>query len=193
MARERERQVGPAYQAPLPAAYWTRLADVRVPGTAVVIDLVLVGPSGVHVVLDHPDDPLLSTAVPRARSGVEDAMQRAAHASAAVATLLPERYRSAVLAEVCLLGTTGVVLDMGSVLIGSADVLWQTWRHRARVLSTSEVAVVAGLLDRRLERVADEPPPRRSLWSRSWRWLTGAAAAGAAAVSVWGVPEVPWR
>lgn len=193
MARERERQAQPVHQSQLPAAYWTRLEGVRVPGTAVVIDLVLVGPSGVHVVLDHPDEPLLSTAVPRARSGVEDAMQRAADASAGVAELLPERYRPAVLAEVCLLGTSGVVVDMGAVLVGSGDVLWQAWRHRARVLSTSEVAVVAGLLDRRLERVADEPPPRRSLWSRSWRWLTGAAAAGAAAVSVWGVPEVPWR
>lgn len=197
MSRERARHAVPEHHAQLPAAYWTRLEDVRVPGTLVPIHLVLVGPSGVHVVLDDPGPAEVTTAVPRARTGPEEAARTAAEAAAGVAALLPARYQHTVLPEVRLLGTSEVAVDVGTVLVGSPDVLWQSWRHRTRVLSTSEVAVVAGLLGRRLEPVVEASAPTRSRWARSRRWLVGAAAlAGAAAVTTWGMPDlasVPWR
>lgn len=190
MARERARHAAPALQAQLPAGYWTRLEDVRLPGTREPIDLVLVGPSGVHVVLDDPGQPPASTAVPRARTGPEDVARRAADAAAGVALLLPVRYRHTVLPEVRLLQSSEVAIDVGAVLVGSPDVLWQAWRHRTRVLSTSEVAVVGGLLARSLEPVEEATVLRPSWWRRPRPWLVGAAAlAGAAAATMGWVPD----
>lgn len=190
MSRERARHAAPEHHAQLPAAYWTRLEDVRLPGTREPIDLVLVGPSGVHVVLDDPALPQASTAVPRARTGPEDVARRAADAAAGVALLLPLRYRHTVLPELRLLRSSEVAVDVGAVLVGSPDVLWQAWRHRARVLSTSEVVVVGGLLARSLEPNVEATAPKASRWRRTRPWLVGAATlAGAAAVTMGWVPD----
>lgn len=176
----------------LPDRYWTRLEERRAPGGPGRVDLVLVGPSGVHVVIDQPPDvaaDLVATA------------WRASAAGAAVADLLPARYRAAVAAEVRLLGTDGVAAEItveprtGAVCAASPDLLDQVWRCRPRVLSTSEAAVVAGVLR---ERLLPDPVDRRSGLGPWWRrrrvlvaaGLVTAAAGAAAAVTVGDV--MPW-
>lgn len=188
MSRVRAPQTGPERHERLPASHWRQLDGVRVPGSDQRLDLVLVGPSGVHIVLDEPAQGRGSASVPSVRTGPEDAAARATVAGAAVAGLLPERYRQAVLPEVRLHGTADVGMLVGTALVASPDVLARTWRERRRVLSTSEVAVVSRLLDERLEIVEDAPAPA-SWWTRRWtRWVAGAAAlagAGAAAATLY--------
>lgn len=175
----------------LPDRYWTRLEERRVPVGPGRIDLVLVGPSGVHVVIDQRAD-VVADLVATAR--------RASAAGAAVADLLPGRYRTAVVTEVRLLGARGRAVEItvesstGTVCAASPDLLEQVWRCRPRVLSTSEAAVVAGLLR---ERLLPDPVDGRSglrPWWRRRRVLVAAglatAAAGAAAVTVGDM--TPW-
>jgi len=194
MSRVRAPQAGSERHARLPEAYWRQLASVRVPGADQHIDLVLVGPSGVHVVLDDPVQAPHPATVPGVRTGPEDAASRAAAAAAGVVGLLPSRYRDAVLAEVRLRGTADVGMHVGTTLVASPDVLARTWRERQRVLSTSEVVVVSRMLDERLERV-DELPPASPWWTRWWsRCLAGAAVlagTGAAAMAL-DLVTVPW-
>lgn len=170
----------------LSVKYWTRLEDRRAPGGSGRIDLVLVGPSGVHVVIDQPAD-LAADLVGNAR--------RASVAATAVADLLPARYRVAVTAEVRLLGTAGAAAEItveprtGAVCAASPDLLEQVWRCRPRVLSTSEAAVVAGLLRDRLEPDPVDLGAGRGPWWRRRRVgvaasLVAAAAGAAAAVTV---------
>ncbi len=180
MPRELERPASDAQHAePFPARYWTQLTDVRVPGSADRIDLVLVGPSGVHVVIDRPGSSPTLSAADGPDTDLQQAVRRAAAATAAVADLLPLRYRHVVTSEMSLGGLTGTVLSFGEVSACSPDVLRQAWRHRARTVSTSEATVIARLLRDRLEPFPVEPAPRGRAWwrRRSWRWVIAGAAA----------------
>lgn len=190
---------------PLPATYWTRIEHVRVPGGTDRIDLVVVGPSGVHVVLDRPgatDGRSRRTApgTPEVGAGdLEETVQGATAAAAAVAALLPARYRRVVAPAVCLRGTTASGDTVGTVLAASPDVLRHAWRHGPRVLSTSEATVIAGLLRHRLEPFPLPPAAGGGRWWRRWarrlrpggrgRRLVTAASAAPAASRAGGIPS----
>lgn len=164
MTRElRRRAASTAPTEPLSSSYWTQLTHVRVPGSDERIDLVLVGPSGVHVVTDRPGQP---TADGHGTPDLDAAARLAADAAVAVAGLLPERYRNVVSSAVCLPGATEVGVSVGLVLAASPDVLRHTWRHQPRLLSTSEAAALARLLQARLLPCPVPVPPRTGRW---WR------------------------
>lgn len=167
MARQQTR---PEPVEPLPATHWTVLDGVRWPGhEADRIDEVVVGPSGVHVILH--DRHLSATPGPDA-----EVVARARTAAAAVAGLLPQRYRGAVRPAVCLYGTTDVSAVVGDVRLASAAPLWFAVRHQERVLSTSEVAATSGRLRLGLAPYPADPPAAATRRLRR-AWLRFAAAA----------------
>ncbi len=165
--RPTSRSVGTA--GSLPSSHWRRYPVVRWPGTgAGRIDEVVVGPSGVHVVLRHgarrDEDAVGPDGLP-----VPD-VTTAARAAVAVAALLPERYRARVRPELCLDDAGDVGTRSGPVLIASAHVLEHTWRHGPRVLSTSEILEIGRRLDVGLEPIVTQPcMPAR--WQRLRRLL----------------------
>lgn len=167
MSRSLTRRAAPVrpIQA-LSTAYWTQLTNVRTPGRDDRIDLVLVGPSGVHVVTDRPGQPTPSATAADAPADLDEAAGRAAEAAVAVADLLPDRYRHAVTSAVCLPGASEVGVSVGLVLAASPDVLQHTWRHQPRLLSTSEAATLATLLQARLQPCPVEAVTARGPW---WR------------------------
>lgn len=158
---------------PLPVTHWTLFQCVRWPGRPDRrVDEVLVGPSGVHVVLHRPGQ-LTSTAVNDDGTDLDEAVGCAAAAAVAVADLLPGRYRRAVMPAVCLTDTVDVGLHVGAVAAASPGILRHSWRHQPRVLSTSEVHAIARTLRADLEPFPVEPrrsPPRttRRGWRRLW-------------------------
>lgn len=172
MTRELLRRAAPVRPVqPLSAVYWTQFTNVRVPGSHDRIDLVLVGPSGVHVVTDRPGQPTLSASTSGATADLDEAARLSAEAAVAVAALLPDRYRRAVTSAVCLPGATEVGVSVGLVLAASPDVLQHTWRHQARLLSTSEAATLSALLRARLQPCpVDVATTRRRWWRRSPSW-----------------------
>jgi hypothetical protein len=175
MSRALARRAGSGQQAePLPAAYWTQLEHLRAPGSGERIDLVLVGPSGVHVVTDRSSTAITGDVVGGdADAGLEATAQRAAASAGAVADLLPARYRHAVTSAVCLRGDTGSAVTVGAVLAASPDVLRHVWRHQPRVLSTSEATLVGRLLRHCLEPFPVEPTAGRGRWWRRWARTIG--------------------
>jgi hypothetical protein len=194
MARELARRGSAGRRVdPLPATYWTLLQGVRWPGRPDRrIDEVLVGPSGVHVVLHRP---VTSAAADRGEGhDLEEAADRAAAAAGAVADLVPERYRPAVTPAVCLTDTTEVGFGVGGVFAASPDVLRHSWRHQPRVLSTSEADALAERLRARLEPFPVEPS--RSSAGAWWRWrrlwLAGVLTATGAVAALAAGAAQPW-
>src|SRR4051794_21223178 len=125
----------------LPDSHWRRYPPVHWPavdrgpegGPQRRIDEVVVGPSGVHVVLASPGatvaDPDVSSA---------------ALAGEAVAALLPPRYRARVRPELRLHEDAGDVATWHEdVLLASPRALEHVWRYGPRLLSTSEIAEVS--------------------------------------------------
>jgi hypothetical protein len=176
----------------LPDTYWRRLRGVRSPADpSAVIDEIVVGPSGVYVrlhlagtVLVDPED-----------LDVQACAARAVEAGRAVTAVLPVRYRAAVRVAVCACDADESSARVGTVEVLSPAAGTHTMQHAPRVLSTSEVAEVGGVLDARLEAVpviADGG--RRGLRRRVLWWTTGAltAAAAAAAVLTASVGRTPW-
>ena len=188
-------QRAPAYQHEerLPAAYWTAFENVCLPGRLERLDLVVVGPSGVHVVARCPspaDTPAASRHVP---GDADEAAGRAATAALVLEDLLPDRYRRVVTPAVRLDGQAEVALSVAGVFTASPDVLRHAWQHGPRVLSTSEARAVAEVLRAHLRPMPLPPPARRAGWRQHpRRWLLGVAAlAGAAAAVAAGLPS-PW-
>ncbi len=144
----------------LPSSHWRRYRGVRWPGSDARIDEVVLGPTGVHVVLHRPG----------ARVGGPE-VRTAAHAAEAVGGLLPDRYRGRVRPEVLLEEeTVDVATWDGEVLLASRGALEHTWRFASRELSTSEIAGIGRWLDARLELLRVEvPSPRRRGWLRRLR------------------------
>lgn len=186
-------QRAPAYQhgERLPAAYWTAFENVCLPGRLDRLDLVVVGPSGVHVVARCPSPAPVGTG--QVPGEVDEAARRAATSSQVLGNLLPDRYRRAVTPAVRLDGQSAVGLSVAGVFTASPDVLRHAWQHGPRVLSTSEARAVAETLRAHLRPMPLPVPPRRAGWRRHpRRWLVGVAAlAGAAAAVAAGVPT-PW-
>jgi hypothetical protein len=158
------------------------------------IDEIVVGPSGIHVVLNRPGQ-LTPTAV--SSSGWNELEETAGQASAAaeaVADTLPDRYRGVVTPALCLTDTLDVGFSVGDVFAASPNVLRHSSRHLPRVLSTSEADAMAHRLRATLEPFPVEPPPHpAAAWWR-WRrlWLAGVVTAtGVAAALATGAP-LPW-
>ena len=122
---------------------------------------MVVGPSGVHVVLGAHGDETEQATCPE--GSPVDAAVRAADA---VARLLPARYRDRVHAELRLDDTRDVATRVGRVLLASPPVLEHIWRSGPRVLSTSEIDDLRHRLDAGLEPLAVETPP-----VSRWSWL----------------------
>jgi len=153
----------------LPAEYWTLLTRVRWPGRPDrCVDEVLVGPSGVHVVLHRAGRPASAATSGSEGADLEEAAARAAAVALAVADLLPHRYRGVVTPALRLTDTDEVGFSVGDVFAASPGVLRHSWRHRARVLSTSEADAIADRLRARLEPFPVESP--RSAAATWWKW-----------------------
>lgn len=151
----------------LPDTHWRRYPPAHWPRTDAQgdaagqrrIDEVVVGPSGVHVVL----------AGPGATVGDPD-VGEAARAAEAVAALLPPRYRGRVRAELRLHDDAGDVATWHEdVLLASPRALEHVWRYGPRLLSTSEIAEVSRWLDARLELVVEAVPVAPRRWWLRWR------------------------
>lgn len=164
---------------PLPASHWTVFDAVRWPGHPEGrIDEVVVGPSGVHVLL-HQEQ---SAGVRGPLRAEHPVVTRSRDAADAVAGLLPSRYRDALRPVVCLCITNDIGEVVDGVRLASPEPLRFALRHQPRVLSTSEVAEVSARLRLALTPypAPSVPPAVRSLrrvWLRS-------AAAGFAVVTV---------
>lgn len=163
---------------PLPTSHWTVFDAVRWPGHPEDrIDEVVVGPSGVHVLL-HQEQ----SAEVRGSLQSEEIVTRSRDAADAVGGLLPSRYRDALRPVVCLCGTNDIGEVVDGVRLASPEPLRFALRHQPRVLSTSEVAEVSTRL-----RLALTPYPAPAatpaVRSLGRLWLR-AAAAGFAIVSV---------
>jgi len=196
MARELARRGSAGRRVePLPVTYWTLLQGVRWPGRPDRrIDEVLVGPSGVHVVL-HRSGPLTPATDARGEGHeLAEAADRAAAAAGAVATLVPERYRPAVVPAVCLTDTTEVGYGVGGVFAASPEVLQHSWRHQPRVLSTSEAEALAERLRARLEPFPAEPSRSTAGAWRRWRrlWVLGVLTATGAVAALAAGTAQPW-
>jgi hypothetical protein len=164
---------------PLPTSHWTVFDAVRWPGHPVDrIDEVVVGPSGVHVLL-HQQVP---AEVGGSLLANHPVAARSRDAADAVAGLLPSRYRDALRPVVCLCGTNDIGEVVDGVRLASPEPLRFALRHQPRVLSTSEVAEVSARLRRAL---TPYPAPAAPPAVRSLRrlWLR-AAAAGVAVAAV---------
>ena len=155
---------------PLPTSHWTVFEPVRWPGRSEDrIDEVVVGPSGVHVVLHHeaPEGDVSSSA---------SIVRRAGEAADAVAALLPGRYREALRPVVCLCETRDVAEAADGVQVTSPEPLRHALRHQPRVLSTSEVTEVSARLRLALTPYPC-PPVAAAVRSLRRLWLRTAAAA----------------
>ena len=146
---------------------WTRLRDVRCPiaghgghggsgwPRTVPLSEVVIGPSGVHVVLEHA-----AVADETARVLVAEAVT----AAEAVASQLPRRYRCHVVGAVRLEGDGEVGGLVESVLVATGATLRDAIWVRPRVLSSSEVAAISAHLTTVL---VPKPPQMRA----RCRWL----------------------
>lgn len=188
MARQhRHQEPAEPSGGPLPESHWTVIGPVRWPGRPEDrIDEVIVGPSGVHVILHDrrhvPVDTEDFEAGAEADLAEPETIVRARAAAAAVGGQLPDRYRSALRAAVCLCETHDQGAVVGEVRLASPAPLRFAVRHQDRVLSTSEVAGVS----RRL-RLALVPYPAEVAATSSrrvhriWRRLAAASLTAAAA------------
>lgn len=139
--------------ARLPSSHWTHLRCAP-RGTAAPAppDEVLVGPSGVYAIV-------------RRAGTLEIDLTAARSAAAAVALLLPERYRDRVVPVVCMHDDDPVAERRAGVLVTGASTLEHVVRSSPPVLSTSEVRGLGSHLADRLEQLPADPlrPPRRPL------------------------------
>lgn len=161
------------------APHWVHLSGVRSPGPAAQVLEVVVGPSGVHVILEQPtatDD--------GAPDGLHVAVRAAQVGAREVAAGLPQRYRGCVSAAVRVGGTDGHGVQVLDVTVASTAALTDSMRFRPRVLSTSEVTIVAAHLRGVLPLTTPPASARRRSWSAARSRLVRYTAAAAATAAV---------
>ena len=133
--------------ARLPSSHWTHLRCAP-RGTAAPAppDEVLVGPSGVYAIV-------------RRAGTLEIDLTAARSAAAAVALLLPERYRDRVVPVVCMHDDDPVAERRAGVLVTGASTLEHVVRSSPPVLSTSEVRGLGSRLAGPARAAARRPAP----------------------------------
>lgn len=170
-------QAGPSVP-PLPTSHWTVFDAVRWPGHPEDrIDEVVVGPSGVHVLLHQEGSA-------EAHWSSAATITQGLDAADAVGCLLPSRYRQALRPVICLCGSNDISEVVDGVRLASPQPLRFALRSQPRVLSTSEVAEVSARLRLALTPYPTPPaaPTPRRL-RRLWIRATAAGLATAAAAT----------
>jgi hypothetical protein len=164
----------------VPQDRWRELIRVRLPAhPELAVDGVLVGPTGIFVVVDVASG-----------SPVAEAASVARRSSEAVAELLPGRYRHELRPVALVRAGPASAETVDGVLVATAQAFDHVRRASASVLSSSEVVQVFGCLDRGLVPQPGLPvvassrsPLRRTL-------LASAVAAAVAAAALVATPHV---
>lgn len=163
----------------LPRTHWTlfRAAEAAAGAGPAAADQVLVGPSGVYVIVHRP--------------GALDVDLAAARAAARrLADLLPVRYRHRLVPVVCMTDDDPVAERRDGVLVTGLSTLEHVARSSPVVLSTSEVRGLTTRLASRLEPVPSgaDGPRRRPL-----PWAALACVAATAAVVCAPLAQDTWQ
>lgn len=157
--------------AELPAAYWSQMRRVCSPDRPdVLIDHVLVGPSGIYLIRYLPAQP---------DGACLDAAARADYA-AVVAGLAPPRYRDRCRPVLCVRGGAERADHVDDVLVASLVALEHVVRFATPVLSSSEARQAYAVLRAALVDV----PPEVDTSRRRLRALARMAVASAAVAAV---------
>lgn len=171
----------------LPATYWSQMRRVCWPGRPdMLIDHVLVGPSGIYVIwylASEPDRP----GATKGRGG-----QRTHDVAAAacaeyidiISGLLPLRYRDRVRPVLCLGGDDERAEESGGVLVASLGTFEHIVRSSPPVLSTSEVGQAYSSLKARLEQVPPAPDTSRRRFRVARRAAAASVAVAATSIGV---------
>lgn len=183
----------------LPATYWSQMRRVCWPGRPdVLIDHVLVGPSGIYVICyptSAPDRPDATRALGGERA-LDAAVATCAEHTGVIRDLLPPRYRARVRPVLCLGGDGERAEESGGVLLASLGAFEHIVHSSPPVLSTSEVHQANSCLRSRLEQVPPAPDPSRRRFGTALRVAatslavatasTGVAVLGAEAIELFG-------
>ena len=171
----------------LPATYWLQMRRVCWPGRPdMLIDHVLVGPSGIYVIRylpSEPDRPGATTGRGRQRLHDVGAAACAEYADA-ISGLLPPRYRDRVRPVLCLRGDDERAEEAGGVLVASLGTFEHIVRSSPPVLSTSEVGQAYSSLKARLEQVPLAPDTSHRRFRVALRVAAASVAVAAASIGV---------
>lgn len=173
----------------LSTSHWRTVVSPRLAGHSThLADELVVGPSGVHVVV-HARTGATARDLPSLRSSAD----AASHAGEVVAGLLPTRYRRVVRPLVCACRASDTGTVVAAVPVLAAGACRHTVLHAPRVLSTSEVQRVAHLLEPVLAPGPGAGPTARASRRLLW-WSFGAVTTAAATVSAMaaGGGSTPW-
>lgn len=173
MARESVRDKGTfAWLERFPASHWKHLHRVRSPQAPadVTIDHLLVGPSGIYVVVRRP-------------GALEIDLQAARAAAGSVGALLSDRYRHRVAPVLCVDDDDPIAERHGEVLVTGFSTLEHIARSSPVVLSTSEVNGLGTCLGDKLDPLPVVPREKRRRW-KPFALLAGAAATAAMAAGL---------
>lgn len=169
----------------LPEKYWWQLRRVSRPGRPdMLIDHVLVGPSGIYVIgylPSEPDRPAAATTGCELHAVYDVGAAACVEQAGTIRGLLLARYRDRVRPVLCLGGNDGRAEEVRGVLVASLATLEHIVRSSPPILSTSEVAQVGSALQARLEQVPVLPGPSRRHFRVALR--TAAAFIAVAAAS----------
>ena len=171
----------------LPKAYWSQMHRVCWPGRPdLLIDHVLVGPSGIYVIRYLPAGLDEGDGTPdHGRQGLHGVGAAACGEYADVVTgLLPPRYRDRGRPVLCLRGGVERAEDVDGVQVTSLGALEHIVRSSTPVLSTSEVRQAFALLRANLVDVPLEASTSRRRLRAALRVAAASVAVAAASVGV---------
>ena len=174
---------------PLPATYWSQMRRVRVRGrTGMLVDHVLLGPSGIYVICDLTGgcDGPGATARGAGSRVVDLAAEACAEHAELLGDVLAPRYRHRVRPILCVDDAEERSEVTGGVLVASCETLAHVLRSSPPVLSTSEVAHASSRLEACLEVVPLAPETAR----RGPRFALRRAAASFATPATRASPRV---
>jgi len=184
MARGAERVLSrPSGLDRLPETHWKQLRRVCWPGRpGTLIDHVLVGPGGIHVIRYLPPDRSgPSVAGRHDHQRLQDVGTAACSEYAdAIGRLLPSRYRDRLRPVLCLEDDEERAEEVRGVLVTSSSTFEHIVRSSPAVLSTSEIAQVHACLQARLEHAPVQPVSRASRWRGALRVAAASTVVAAA-------------
>lgn len=170
----------------LPTAYWAQMHRVCSPDRpGVLIDRVLVGPSGIYVIRYLPTEPEQASSAGQGRQGLLSVGTTACAEYADLVTgLLPTRYRDRGRPVLCLRGGAERAGDVDGVLVTTSGALEHIVRSSTPVLSTSEVRQAYVQLRTHLVDVPPEADTSRRRLRAAIRTVAASVAVAAASVGV---------